>query len=117
MNYQDTDTLGDNLDTSDHGVGQPVIIHATPGNIEAEQFSAMFGIQTETSTGSGGGTGGGVNIGYVDAGDWLEYSIDVQTSGTYTIEYRLASYYGSDGFTTLIDGNQIDQQRIPTTGE
>ena len=76
----------------------------------------MFGIQTETPTDSGGGTGGGINIGYVDAGDWLEYSIDVQTSGTYTIEYRLASDYGSDGFTTLVDGTQIDQQRVPNTG-
>ena len=76
----------------------------------------MFGIQTETSTDSGGGTGGGINIGYVDVGDWLEYSIDVQTSGTYTIEYRLASDYGSDGFTTLVDGTQIDQQRVPNTG-
>ena len=116
LNYQDTDTLGDNLDTSDHGTGQRFIIHATPGTIEAEQFSAMFGIRTETSTDSGGGTGGGINIGYVDVGDWLEYSIDVQTSGTYTIEYRLASDYGSDGFTTLVDGTQIDQQQVPNTG-
>ena len=116
LNYQVTDTLGDNLDTSDHGTGQPVIIHATPGTIEAEQISAMFGIQTETSTDSGGGTGGGINVGYVDVGDWLEYSIDVQTSGTYTIEYRLASDYGSDGFTTLVDGTQIDQQQVPNTG-
>ena len=116
LNYQVTDTLGDNLDTSDHGTGQPVIIHATPGTIEAEQISAMFGIQTETSTDSGDGTGGGINIGYVDVGDWLEYSIDVQTSGTYTIEYRLSSDYGSDGFTTLVDGTQIDQQQVPNTG-
>ena len=116
LNYQDTDTLGDNLDTSDNGTGQPDIIHTVPGTIEAEQFSAMFGIQTETSTDSGGGTGGGINIGYVDVGDWLEYSIDVQTAGTYTIEYRLASNFGSDGFITLIDGTQIDQQWVPNTG-
>jgi beta-glucosidase len=116
LNYQDTDTLGDNLDTSDNGTGQPDIIHTVPGTIEAEQFSAMFGIQTETSTDSGGGTGGGINIGYVDVGDWLEYSIDVQTAGTYAIEYRLASNFGSDGFITLIDGTQIDQQWVPNTG-
>ena len=116
LNYQDRDTLGDDLDTSDHGTGQPDILHTVPGTIEAEQFSAMFGIKTETSTDSGSGTGGGINIGYVDVGDWLEYSIDVQTSGTYTIEYRLASDVGSDGFTTLIDGTQVDQQRVPNTG-
>lgn len=117
LGYQDTDTLGDNLDTTDNGNGQADIIHTVPGTIEAEQFSAMFGIQTETSTDSGGGTGGGVNIGYVDVGDWLEYSIDVQTAGIYTIEYRIASLGGSDGFTTLINGSQIDQQWVPNTGD
>jgi hypothetical protein len=98
LGYQDTDTLGDNLDTTDNGNGQADIIHTVSGTIEAEQFSAMYGIQTETSTDSGGGTGGGINIGYTDVGDWLEYSIDVQTAGTYTIEYRIASWGGSNGF-------------------
>jgi beta-glucosidase len=117
LNYQDTDALGDSLDTTSNGNGQSDIIHTVPGTIEAEQFSAMYGIQTETSTDSGGGTGGGINIGYTDAGDWLEYSIDVQTAGTYTIEYRVASWGGSNGFTTLIDGSQINQQSVPDTGD
>jgi beta-glucosidase len=115
LGYQETDTLGDNLDTTDNGNGQADIIHTVPGTIEAEQFSAMFGIQTETSTDSGGGTGGGINIGYTDVGDWLEYNIDVQTAGTYTIEYRIASWGGSNGFKTLINGSQIDQQLAPDT--
>ena len=110
LTYQDTDTLGDNLDTSGGGSGQPQTVFSVPGTIEAEQYSAMSGIQTEASTDSGGGTGGGENIGYVDIGDWLEFNIDVQTSGTYLIEYRLASATGSNGFTTLINGVQIDQQ-------
>ena len=93
LTYQDTDTLGDNLDTSGGGSGQPQTTFSVPGTIEAEQYSAMNGIQTEASTDSGGGTGGGQNIGYVDIGDWLEFNIDVQTSGTYLIEYRLASEY------------------------
>jgi hypothetical protein len=116
LSYQDTDTLGDDLDITDNGNGQPDIVHTVPGTIEAEQFSAMYGIQTETSTDSGGGTGGGINIGYTDVGDWLEYSIDVQTAGTYTIEYRIASWGGSNGFKTLINGSQIDQQLAPDTG-
>jgi beta-glucosidase len=116
LGYQETDTLGDNLDTTDNGNGQADIIHTVPGTIEAEQFSAMFGIQTETSTDSGGGTGGGINIGYTDTGDWLEYNIDVQTAGTYTIEYRVASWGGSNGFTVQINGGQIDRQSVPDTG-
>ena len=116
LTYQDTDTLGDDLDTSNSSSGQPQITFSVPGIIEAEQFSNMNGIQIETSTDSGGGTGGGLNIGYVDPGDWLEYNIDVQAAGTYTIEYRLASLPGSSGFRVLADGVQIDQQFVPSTG-
>ena len=76
----------------------------------------MSGIQTEASTDSGGGTGGGRNIGYVDAGDWLQYNIDVQTPGSYLIEYRVASDVGSDGFAALINGTEVDRQAIPNTG-
>ena len=116
LTYQDTDTLGDDLDTSNSSSGQPQITFSVPGIIEAEQFSNMNGIQIETSTDSGGGTGGGLNIGYVDPGDWLEYNIDVQAAGTYTIEYRLASLPGSSGFRVFADGVQIDQQFVPSTG-
>ena len=57
-----------------------------------------------------------MNIGYVDPSDWLEYNIDVQTAGTYTIEYRLASLPGSSGFRVLADGVQVDQEFVPSTG-
>ncbi|HAZ94076.1 MAG TPA: 1,4-beta-D-glucan glucohydrolase, partial [Porticoccaceae bacterium] len=116
LSYQDTDTLGDNLDTSSSGGGQSDTIFSVPGTLEAELYAAMSGIQTEASTDSGGGTGGGRNIGYVDAGDWLQYNIDVQTPGSYLIEYRVASDVGSDGFAALINGTEVDRQAIPNTG-
>jgi beta-glucosidase len=116
LTYQNIDTLGDNLDTTSSTSGEPSIIFSVPGTIEAEQFSAMNGVETETSTDSGGGTGGGINVGYIDVGDWLEYNIDVQTTGQYLIEYRLASDTGSEGFRTLIDGSEIDSQTVPDTG-
>ena len=116
LSYQDTDTLGDNLDTSGSGGGQSDTIFSVPGTIEAELYAAMSGIQTEASTDSGGGTGGGRNIGYVDTGDWLEYNIDVQTPGSYLIEYRVASQPGSSGFATLVDGVEVDRQSVPNTG-
>jgi beta-glucosidase len=116
LTYEDIDTLGDNLDTTDSSTGQPAVVFSVPGTIEAEQFAAMNGVQTEVSTDSGGGTGGGTNIGYIDIGDWLEYNIDVQNPGRYLIEYRLASNTGSNGFITLTDGIEIDRQSVPNTG-
>ena len=116
LTYQDTDTLGDNLDISNSSSGHTVTLFSVPGTIEAELYASMNGIQTEASTDSGGGTGGGRNIGYVDSGDWLQYNIDVQTPGSYLIEYRLASDLGSSGFATLINGTEIDRQPVPNTG-
>ncbi|MGB2359819.1 MAG: glycoside hydrolase family 3 N-terminal domain-containing protein [Porticoccaceae bacterium] len=116
LTYQDTDTLGDDLDTSNSNNGQSDVVFSVPGTIEAEQYAAMSGIQTEPSTDSGGGTGGGRNIGYVDTGDWLQYNIDVQTPGSYLIEYRVASQPGSSGFATLVNGIEVDRQSVPNTG-
>ena len=108
--------MGDNLDISNSSSGQADTLFSVPGIIEAELYASMNGIQTEASTDSGGGTGGGRNIGYVDAGDWLQYNIDVQTPGSYLIEYRTASDLGSSGFATLVNGTEIDRQTIPNTG-
>ena len=99
-----TNDLGDD--------GQTAIIHAIPGLIQAEDFSAMEGIQVEST----GDVGGGSNVGYISAGDWLEYTIDVSSAGSYLLEYRVASSGGTNGFEVLVDGVQVDSQSIPDTG-
>ncbi len=61
--------------------------------VQAEAYAAMSGVQTETTT----DTGGGSNVGYIDAGDWLSYtnsSVTIPSTGVYTIEYRVASMNG-----------------------
>ncbi|MBP9016816.1 MAG: carbohydrate-binding protein [Paludibacteraceae bacterium] len=46
------------------------------------------GVETENSNGNDG------NIGYTNAGEWYEYTINVQTAGIYTLSVRLSSAYG-----------------------
>ena len=92
--------------------GQSGPTHPVPGLLEAEDYTDMSGIQIETTT----DTGGGSNVGYVDTGDWLEFSLDVADEGSYLIEYRVASKVGSNGFQTLIDGTPIDTQAVENTG-
>ncbi|QGR00327.1 carbohydrate-binding protein [Paenibacillus psychroresistens] len=58
-----------------------------PGKLEAESYTTMSGIQTETTS----DTGGGQNVGFTDTGDWLDYSVNVQSAGTYTVGFRVAS--------------------------
>ncbi|MEL6383162.1 MAG: glycoside hydrolase family 9 protein [Cyanobacteria bacterium J06626_18] len=36
-------------------------------------------------------TGGGYNVGWIDAGEWLTYDVDITASGTYTLAARVAS--------------------------
>ena len=98
--FQPLAALGDNLDESGSTGGESPIIHPVPGLIQAEDYSAMDGIQTETSSDVGGGS----NIGYVDSGDWVEYKINVASAGSYFVEYRVASLGGSSGFEVLVDG-------------
>src|SRR5207247_1184064 len=58
-----------------------------PAKVEAENFSAMSGIQTENTADAGGGQ----NVGWQETGDWMEYDINVATAGTYTVNFRVAS--------------------------
>ena len=58
--------------------------------VQAESYHAMSGVQTETTT----DTGGGLNVGWLDTGDWMAYTIDVPTAGDYLIQYRVASPSG-----------------------
>lgn len=111
LTYQDIDTLGDDLDESSSGlnIGQIVTV---PGLVEAEVFTAMLGIQLEATT----DIGGGENVGYTNTGDWIEYTLDIGSAGSYTIEYRVASATGSTGFNVLLDGVQIDSQSVANTG-
>ncbi|UII24112.1 AbfB domain-containing protein [Fulvivirga ligni] len=53
--------------------------------IEGESFSLQSGIQVESCV------EGGNNVGYIDADDWMVYDINVPASGSYMVEYRVAS--------------------------
>jgi len=111
LSYQDVDTLGDNLDETRKEIALGGIV-SVPGIIEAENFTAMNGIDVELTSDEGEGE----NIGFIDAGDWWEYTLDINSAGSYNIEYRLASYSGSAGFNLLLDGVQIASQTVTETG-
>lgn len=83
-----------------------------PARIEAENYAAMSGIQAEDC----GDTGGGLNLGFFDPNDFIEFNISVETAGDFTIDYRLASESGSQGFEVLIDDQVGDKQTVAATG-
>lgn len=63
--------------------------------IEAESYSAMDGIQTETTS----DINGGEQIGFINSGDWLEYAISTD-AGNYDMDFRVAT--ATDGGTIRI---------------
>jgi len=82
--------------------------------VQAEAFDYMSGVQTEATTDSGGG----LDVGYIDAGDWLSYpAITIPTSGTYTIEYRVASPNGGVLSFEEAGGSAVyGRLAVPATG-
>ena len=84
-----------------------------PATIEAEAYCQASGIQTETTS----DIGGGQNVGWIDAGDWLAYSIHVPSAGEYNVSYRVASVNGA---TLQLEGQGgspvYGQINVPATG-
>lgn len=83
-----------------------------PGHIEAEEYDAMEGIGTEGTN----DTGGGQNIGWVGAGDWMDYHVNVTAAGTYTIAFRVASAPGGGQLQLRAGDNTLTTVNIPATG-
>ncbi|EFM12237.1 Carbohydrate binding family 6 [Paenibacillus curdlanolyticus YK9] len=81
-----------------------------PGKIEAESYAAMNGIQTETCT------EGGLNVGYIEAGDWMDYTVNVQTAGTYSVDFRVSSPYANTQLQLLKGATTLATVTNPNTG-
>jgi hypothetical protein len=58
-----------------------------PAKLEAENYTTMSGISIEATK----DVTGNVNVGWIDANDWLEYYIEVPTTGDYNVFFRLAA--------------------------
>jgi|GEM_PF-6646437 len=81
-----------------------------PVRIEAEDYSDMSGIETEECS------EGGLNVGYVDAGDWMDYLVDIPAAGTYTARFRVSSPYEGTRFQLLDGGAVLATLTVPNTG-
>lgn len=84
-----------------------------PGKLEAESYSAMRGIQTEYCHDAGNG----LNVGWIDNGDWLEYDVQVENAGSYQLHVRVASSV-SNGRCAIQNesGATLATVNIPATG-
>lgn len=105
---------------------------AIPGKIEAERYDlggqdVAFNDNTVGNSGNAFRTdnvdveactdaGAGYNVGYIAAGEWLEYTVNV-TAGTYKLEARVAAITAGKTFHVEINGvNLSGPITVPNTG-
>ncbi len=81
--------------------------------IEAENYYLQSGTQTENTS----DVGGGLNVGYIDDGDWLLFAVDNDTQETeFQITYRVASPNNGGSFNILVNDRIVDEVDVPNTG-
>lgn len=124
-----TDNLGGTADatvdlTVGAGCGQaawPGVTPVMPGRIQAEDYDIggagvayldaepannggryrpAEGVDIENCT----DTGGGFNVGWINPGEWIEYTVEVPAAGGYTLRARVASLSGGGSFRLEFNG-------------
>jgi hypothetical protein len=89
-----------------------VAVLVDPPVQQAEDFSDMFEIQSEVCTDAGGGQ----NIGYIQNGDWAEYSINLPAAGMYSVDFRVATDYAGGTIQLRVDGAEVGSASVSNTG-
>ncbi len=84
---------------------------AVPGRIECEEYYLMSGLFCEPTA----DVDGFLNVGWTDIGDWADYKISVEKSGTYSLNFRVSGE-NSGKIDFLIDDKLIKTIDTPATG-
>jgi uncharacterized delta-60 repeat protein len=92
--------------------GEGVAYHDTDARNIGAYYRTSEGVDIERT----GDVGGGYNVGWANAGEWMEYTINVP-AGTYTIDTRVATTKNGGSFHYEIDGQRVGGDVvIPNTG-
>ncbi|MGB2105635.1 MAG: carbohydrate-binding protein [Porticoccaceae bacterium] len=98
----------------------PIRIEAETENLEAENpdndkyFVSESGIEYFDVLAPS--EGGGEYVGDVNDGDSISYKFDAPAIGPYSIDYRVSSFGGSEGFNVELDGSPLHSVSIDDTG-
>ena len=90
----------ENFDTGGKGVGY---WNGATTNAGGANYRPGETVSIETST----DTGGGFDVGSTNPGDWLNYSVNIASAGTYTLHVRVASDVGGGVFHLAVDGQRV----------
>ncbi|WP_330217427.1 PKD domain-containing protein [Methanosphaerula palustris] len=108
--------------------------HNLPGTLQAEDYDlGGEGVAYhDTTPGNEGGvyrhddvdieqldTDGSPNVGWIRAGEWLAYTVNVSTAGTYDAGFRVASSHAGSTVQVYVDGGTtpVATVTVPNTGD
>lgn len=106
---EDCSEVGPTWDLSVFGSSDLTI----PGRIEAEDYTSHNGTVTQGTEDQGGGQA----IGHIEPGDFLSYTVNVEISGTYELEFRVATPRTNTVMELSINGSSVEEIAIPNTGD
>jgi hypothetical protein len=100
----------ENFDTG----GEGVAYHDTDAANSGGQYRTSDGVDIQTTT----DTGGGYNVGWTNAGEWLEHTVNVAAAGTYNLKLRVARQpTGTSTVMVLFGGvDKTGSLAVPSTG-
>jgi chitinase len=101
-----------------------------PGRLEAENYDVGGqGVAYSDNTPGNSGNAyrsddvdvevcseGGYDIGYIAAGEYVKYTVNVTSAGTYTISARVAAITAGTAMTIEIPGSATQTINVPNTG-
>ena len=95
-----------------NAVSGGAIVHIIPGRVEAEDFFEMNGIQAEPCS----DVGGGLNVGYIEGGDWMKYRVQITQPGQYQVVSRISGFAGGTLLLKFDDALQTEVNYTSTNG-
>ncbi|MGZ4026793.1 MAG: carbohydrate-binding protein, partial [Flavisolibacter sp.] len=97
------------------GTTTPTTTGSTTTRIQAENYLGMNGVNTENAWGDP--TGGGLDVGWIDPNDWMDYGFNAPSAGTYTVNFRIASAANGAQFQLKnASGSVLTTVNVPNTG-
>lgn len=80
--------------------------------IEAEAYTTMSGVKAEVCS----DVGAGQQLGYINSGDWVEYTVAVGSAGAYNLDFRVATATNGGTIRILQNGTIIGHAIVENTG-
>ncbi len=121
------------LETGQYPYPDPLVPHSLPGSINATEYDfggegLAYHDMTLTNEGDGirqdervdtqNSDAGTPNVGWIEDGEWMEYSVRVDSTWAYKVDLRVATDNASGGpFSILVNGEErLGSIQVPGTG-